>query len=85
MFTIGWRFGFLLLLPLSLFASAQEHNVLLPQPRQITYGPGKLSLKELRIVLPAHAAAEDRFAAEQLSSCLDQRSGLKIAVGTGPA
>ena len=85
MFTMRVRFSLLLLLPLSVLASAQQHNVLLPQPRQITYGPGKLSLKELRIVLPAHAAAEDRFAAEQLSSCLDQRSGLKIAVGSGPA
>jgi hypothetical protein len=84
LFTKGSSAFLLLLLSLPLFAPAQQHNVLLPQPRQIAYGPGKLNLEGLQIVLPAHAAAEDQFAAERLSSCLGMRSGLKVGVESSP-
>lgn len=79
------RFSLFLMLPLSLVAAAQQHNALLPQPRQITYGSGELSLKGLQIVLPANAATEDRFSAGQLSACLAQRSGWKMKIVSGPA
>jgi hypothetical protein len=54
----------LLLAPLGAFA---EHNSLLPRPQEIHYGSGALAVLGLEIHLPADAAPEDRFAADELS------------------
>ena len=67
----------LLLVPLG--ASA-EHNALLPQPQEIRYGSGALSVRSLEIHLPSNAAPEDRFAARGLSSSLSQIVGSPIFV-----
>jgi len=75
--------GIVFLLTLSPFARSQQHQVLLPQPRQISYGPGKLSIDGLRIVLPRDAVPEDRFAAERLVSCLDLQGGQNIEIVNG--
>lgn len=64
------RFALFFLVSFPTLAIAQQHNVLLPQPRQIRYGAGKLHIDGLQIVLPGNAAPEDRFAAERLLSCL---------------
>lgn len=69
-----------LVVSFSLLVYGQAPNGLLPQPQKISYGAGKLPLNGLRIVLPAHAVDEDRFAAEQLSSCIRQRSGAETAI-----
>jgi hypothetical protein len=67
----------LLLVPLG--ASA-EHNALLPQPQEIYYGSGALALRGLEIHVPADAAPEDRFAADELSSSLSKIVGGPIFV-----
>jgi hypothetical protein len=72
----------LLLLLVSLGASA-EHNPLLPQPQEIHYGSGALAVRSLEIRLPSDAAAEDRFAAEELSSSLSRIVGSPIFVSEG--
>ena len=64
--------------------SAQSH-ALLPKPQHVVYGSGALSITGLQIQLPSNAAAEDRYAAERLSSCLASKSGQKIAVENGQA
>jgi hexosaminidase len=57
------------------------HNPLLPRPRELKYGTGRMPLKGAHIVLPAQAAAEDRFAANQLASELH----VPVSGGPGPA
>jgi len=44
------------------------HNVLLPQPQQLHYGPRELRIRGLGIRLVGDPGIEDRFAAERLSS-----------------
>jgi hexosaminidase len=78
------RLIFFLWLSISLTASAQ-HNPLLPQPQQVAYGSGKLSLLELRIRLPDGSPAEDKFAAKQLSSCIRRRTGVELAIVNIPS
>jgi hypothetical protein len=55
----------------------------LPQPQQIHYGSGALAVRGLEISLPSDAAAEDRFAAEELSSSLSRIVGSPIFVSEG--
>jgi hexosaminidase len=59
------------------------HNVLLPQPQQIHYGPRHLRIRGLGIRLLADPSTEDRFAAEQLSSCLSDVSKEPVRVSQG--
>ncbi len=68
----------LLLLPLA--AGAAEHRPLLPQPREVRYGAGSLSLSgvSVRVVPPANA--EDQFAASVLTAALSLDRG----TGSGP-
>ncbi len=51
------------------------HNVLLPQPQRVQYGPGHLSLDNLSIDMAEPAAPEDRFAAKELAAALKARAG----------
>jgi hypothetical protein len=60
-----------------------EHRQLLPQPQQITYGTGRLPIRDLTIGLPANPSAEDRFAAADLADALASISGAKIPVREG--
>lgn len=57
-----------------------QHRTLLPKPRQITYRPGNLPLKNLSIHLFRDASREDWFAAKQLSACLSSRAGFEIPI-----
>ncbi len=61
------------------------HNVLLPQPQQIQYGPRQLRIRGLGIRLLADPSSEDRFAAEQLSSCLSDVAKEPVRVSQGEA
>ena len=61
------------------------HNVLLPQPQQIHYGPRQLRIRGLGIRLVADPSVEDRFAAEQLSSCLSDVAKEPVRVSQGEA
>jgi hypothetical protein len=77
-------FGTVLIL-LSPFARAAEHNPLLQRPRQIHYGARALALRGLSIRLAPNAGAEDRFAARELSSSLAKIAGTPIPVSNGRA
>jgi hexosaminidase len=61
------------------------HNVLLPQPQQIHYGPRQLRIRGLGIRLVADPSTEDRFAAVQLSSCLSDVAKEPVRVSQGEA
>src|SRR5690242_7848122 len=65
------------------------HSPLLPKPREIHYGSGRLPLHGLSISLAAGAAEEDRFAAQQLAAIFFARSSTPVTVagntGTGAA
>ncbi|HET7213243.1 MAG TPA: family 20 glycosylhydrolase [Terriglobia bacterium] len=77
--------GFLLLPVCGLAAQ----NRLLPQPQQITFGPGHLAVRGLEIEFASPPSPEDRFAADQLSKWLGSRAGSEIPTwetkGSGPA
>ena len=47
-----------------------EHNSLLPRPQEVRYGAGRLVLRGLTIRFSSAPSADDRFAAEELSSAL---------------
>ncbi len=58
---------------LVLFAPAAigaDHNAILPHPQSVQYGSGSLPVNGLSIQFASNPSAEDRFAAEQLSSGL---------------
>ena len=61
----------------------EGHNVLLPQPQQMHYGAGHLRVRSLGIRLMADPSAEDRFAAQQLSSCLADAAQNPVRVSQG--
>ena len=61
------------------------HNVLLPQPQQIRYGPRQLRIRGLGIRLVTDPSIEDRFAAEQLSRCLSDVAEEPVRVSQGEA
>ena len=70
-------------------ATSAAHNPLLPRPRQINYGAGRLAVRGLEIEFASAPAPEDRFAAEQLANWLGSRAGAEIPIrevkGNGPA
>ena len=61
------------------------HNVLLPQPQQIHYGPHQLRIRGLGIRLVGDPSIEDRFAAGQLSSCLSAVAEEPVRISQGEA
>jgi hexosaminidase len=63
--------------------ASEGHNVLLPQPQQIHYGPGHLRVRSLGIRLMPDPSPEDRFAAQQLSSCLADMAENPVRVSQG--
>ena len=69
-------------LPVTAWA-IEGHNVLLPQPQQIHYGPGHLRVRGLGIRLMPDPSVEDRFAAQQLSSCLSDAAQEPVRVSQG--
>jgi len=64
---------------------AADHNPLLPRPQEVKYGPGRFLLRGTSVYLPPKAAAEDRFAAEQLASCLAQRARTPMRISESAA
>lgn len=82
-------FTCLLLLTFTFFATAKDHNPLLPQPQKVTYGNGQLLIKNLTITFASKPGTEDRFAAQELAGILSKVSSGKIAVkesvATGPS
>ena len=57
-----------------------QHNPLLPRPREIHYGNGKLALRGLSICVASTAAAEDQFAARGLATALSTRTEVSIPI-----
>jgi hypothetical protein len=59
---------------------AAEHSVLLPRPRQVTYGAGRLPLRGLSIRFASNPSDEDCFAAQELSSFLSKAAGGPVGI-----
>jgi hexosaminidase len=60
-----------------------DHNPLLPRPQQSQYGAGSVSLVGAHIVIAASPSADDRFAAEELSKYIEERTGNRPAISEG--
>ena len=57
---------------ITLSASSQNHNSILPQPKKIVYGNGQFVLKGTRIGFLTKPSSEDKFAATELSGILSK-------------
>jgi len=68
------------LLALSAVPSLAAHKPLVPRPRQIKYGNGRLALKGITISFGSSAAPEDRFAADELASALAEITAESVPV-----
>jgi len=80
------RLGLFLIWPLLWQAlGAAEHNPLLPRPQEVRYGSKQLPARGLSIHFATAPPAEDRFAAQNLSSCLSDRIGAPVAVSENSA
>ena len=69
-----------LLLLVTISAIAKDHNPILPQPQNISYGAGQILIKHLTIGFASKPSAEDRFAAQELAGILSAASSGKIVV-----
>jgi hexosaminidase len=76
----GIKFMALLLWVLIGSVAYADHRPVLPRPQQIQYGAGSIPLKGMRIAFSSSPSNEDRFAAEQLSSFLEERTGLRLPI-----
>ena len=56
------------------------HNPLLPRPQQINYGADSVSLVGMTITFSSAPSTEDRFAAEELSKYLEERTGTRLPI-----
>ena len=56
----------------------QIHRRILPAPRQLQYGAGRLELGDIVIRLSPSADADDQFSAETLASCLGKAAHARI-------
>jgi hexosaminidase len=72
---------FLFLIGCSLAWSS--HSSLLPLPAQIQYGVGSVSLRGIAIAFSSLPGEEDKFAAQQLATYLEKRTGLQISILSG--
>jgi len=63
-----------------LSALAADHNPLLPKPQEIRYGGGWLTVNSLAIRFGSQPSAEDRFAANQLSSALSAVAQTRVPI-----
>ena len=54
--------------------SLAQHHALLPRPQEVHYGTGQLAVRGLEICFATAPAAEDRFAARELSAALSARA-----------
>jgi len=56
------------------------HNPLLPRPQQSNYGADSVSLTGMTITFSSAPSTEDRFAAEELSKYLEERTGIRLSI-----
>ena len=61
-------------------AAYGEHSPLLPRPQQVEYGSGRVALPSPKIMFSSSPNAEDRFAAEQLATWIQECTGLKVSI-----
>ena len=72
-----------LLLCMSVGNSAYAgHTPLLPRPQQINYGADSVSLAGMTITFSSAPSTEDRFAAEELSKYLEERTGVRLPISS---
>lgn len=57
------------------------HSPLLPRPQQIHYGQGAVPLQGLKLVFSFTPGEEDKFAAQNFSEYVQQRTGIQLSVG----
>jgi len=57
-----------------------QHHPLLPRPQEIHYGNGELALRGLAICFASTPAAEDRYAADELSNALSAQAESSIPI-----
>jgi hexosaminidase len=67
----------------SLWASG-SHSPLLPQPREVQYGPARFPLRGLTIQFGSAPSPEDRFTARELASSLSTTAAASIQVSEAP-
>src|SRR5438309_1835560 len=60
-----------------------SHSPLLPLPEQIQYGVGSVSLRGIAIAFSSLPNEQDTFAAQQLATYLEKRTGLQISILSG--
>lgn len=70
--TMRKLFCYGLLMIMTLYVKANDHNPVLPQPQKIIYGKGQLFLKGLTIGFASKPGVEDIFAAQELSVILSK-------------
>ena len=58
------------------------HSPLLPRPQQINYGADSVLLAGMTITFSSTPSTEDRFAAEELSRYLEERTGGRLPIST---
>lgn len=76
---------FLCLLVLVAAPLRAAHRPLVPRPREVRYGQGKLDLQNISISFGSTPEAEDLFAADDLASALADATGYRVPVVTGRA
>ncbi len=64
--------------------TAGAHPRLLPEPRVVHYGSGRLNLEGLQIHLSAAHAEEDLFAASTLEACVAKKTQIQLRIATDP-
>src|SRR5438132_646934 len=61
-------------------AGVAAHNPLLPKPQEIKYGTSRLPVEGLGIGFASSPTEQDRFAANELASGLEQRAHVAVHV-----
>ena len=59
------------------------HNALLPNPREVNYGTGRLFITGLQLGFASSPTEQDRFAAQELLSGLASRTGVRVSLSEG--
>lgn len=72
-----------LFLLVTISAIAKDHNPILPQPKNISYGIGEFLIKNVTIGFAFKPAAEDRFAAQELARILADAGSGKVLIKEG--
>lgn len=65
--------------------NSQQHNTLLPAPRNISYYEGRLALKDISVYVAPDAAPDVKFALQELVAGFEKQTGILIKKAASPA